>query len=590
MATQQQTVLRVRTKVPNTSLVVTGNTSISIDYSSGISYSGTGTEIDPITGSTTGGSGSYRAIIDVSGYGEFYYEINTTYDDADPFVSLDGTFITVQHGTINPPIPFWSEYAVDNLTGNFNVVDADRITIESSNSNGTGFTFNFYVIPNDDLNNPEIYEYDYLDSYTDIPLKINKSYAELQDISKRNSDYSVGLQLPGSKKNNRFFENFFNVDQQTLFFDVTKRVPIEVLINDEVYFKGYLRLNKVSVLNSKVEYDVTLYSQVGDIFGKMGNNLLKDLDFNDTDYHFNHYFNLWNSIKYSKSNPLMNFAAVPALYFYPIVHNGYNYSGDTVNFTGGTSVDQSRLYTSTIVGTFATPTGFTGAGGEYFRINSTGIFDNQTKPALSVWGLIQLIFKTYGYQISSEFFTTPWFRTLYMYGYFNSDTSKFSRQIQEYIPPSYTGCTCTKYVVDNNSAYEIEYRYIDCETSEEYQEFLEGFRSVVVCACNGSLTSQWGTVTVLPDAEQDCGPPDPPTYNIGDIVPFEDGDYVDFSSVIDDTIKQIDFLSSVAKKFNLIFVPDPNSPNTIIIEPYDYYVGTGDIKDWTDKLDRKSVV
>ena len=30
---------------------------------------------------------------------------------------------------------------------------------------------------------------------------------------------------------------------------------------------------KVSVLNSKVEYDVTLYSTVGDLFGKIGNNL-----------------------------------------------------------------------------------------------------------------------------------------------------------------------------------------------------------------------------------------------------------------------------------------------------------------------------
>ena len=64
-----------------------------------------------------------------------------------------------------------------------------------------------------------ITEYENLDLYSDVPIKINKSIAEIQDISKRNSDYSIGLSLPGSKKNNRFFESYFNVDSQSLFFD-----------------------------------------------------------------------------------------------------------------------------------------------------------------------------------------------------------------------------------------------------------------------------------------------------------------------------------------------------------------------------------
>ena len=32
----------------------------------------------------------------------------------------------------------------------------------------------------------------------------------------------------------------------------------------------------------------------------------------------------------------------------------------------------------------------------------------------------KLIFKTYGYTIKSDFFNTPWMKTLYMYGYFKS--------------------------------------------------------------------------------------------------------------------------------------------------------------------------
>ena len=129
-----------------------------------------------------------------------------------------------------------------------------------------------------------ITEYEFLDLYSDVPIKINKSFAELQDISKRNSDYSIGLQLPGSKKNNKFFENFFNVDTQSLYFDANKRVPCNVLLDDVSYFSGYMRLNKTSVLDSKVEYSVTLYSTIGDLFGNIGNGLLNELNFDDDDW------------------------------------------------------------------------------------------------------------------------------------------------------------------------------------------------------------------------------------------------------------------------------------------------------------------
>jgi hypothetical protein len=54
--------------------------------------------------------------------------------------------------------------------------------------------------------------------------------------------------------------------------------------------------------------------------------------------------------------------------------------------------------------------------------------------------------------------------------------------------------------------------------------------------------------------------------------------------VIDNKLKQIDLLSSIAKKFNLVFIPDPDVQNQIIVEPYDYYIGTGEVKDWTDKI------
>jgi len=264
-------------------------------------------------------------------------------------------------------------------------------------------------------------QYQTLDLYDNIPIKINKSFSELQDIAKRNSDYSIGLILPGSKKNNRFFESFFNVDAQSLYFNATLRVNCNILLGSQVYFRGYMRLNKVSVLNSKVEYDVTLYSTIGDIFGQIGNNLLKDLDYNDSDYTFNHTFSFTGVTDTFRLFNFFKNSEKPYTYFYPIVHNGYNYiqlSGATIPNVSGVTIDTTRLYTSTSpIGAWTGNTAAYAAGVQEYYSNSPSyvLLDNQLKPAINVWSLIKLIFKTYGYTISGDFFNTPWMKGLYLY-------------------------------------------------------------------------------------------------------------------------------------------------------------------------------
>jgi hypothetical protein len=484
-----------------------------------------------------------------------------------------------------------------------------------------------------------ITEYEFLDLYGDIPIKISKSFAELQDISKRNSDYSIGLQLPGSKKNNRFFENFFEVDTQSLYFNATKRVPCQVLLNDESYFTGYMRLNKTSVMESKVEYDVTLYSSIGDLFGNIGNNLLNELNFNDRDYLFNHFFDQYVVTDSFNLSIFAINSENPLTYFYPIVHNGYEYSGDTVNLSGVTVQDQTRLYTTSgPISGYTTPAAAFAAGVKQYRINSPnqGILDNQLKPALNIYSLIQLMFKTYGYTIKSDFFNTPWFKALYMYGYFSSDRTKFGYNmpsidvlplegvevilVETFVDTSEYPCgtqyirtdrTYTIYVVKSNSG-------IPCYCSEDINLVLD----FIQYPCNGGsfnysvnlnipANTTGTTYSWVSNQYVDCGYGCPfsleyvvnlglntAASNVsesseglaylpipaGTFVTYQDGDTIDFSLVISDTIKQIDLLSSIAKKFNLVFVPDPENKNQIIIEPYNYYIGTGDIHDWSDKI------
>jgi hypothetical protein len=458
------------------------------------------------------------------------------------------------------------------------------------------------------------YKFTTLDLYSDIPIKINKSFAEIQDISKKNSDYSIGLSLPGSKKNDRFFEDFYNVDTQTLYFNPTKRVSCDVLLNDEVYFRGYLKLNKINVINSQIEYDITLYSTVGDLFGKIGNNLLQDLDFSDPEYTFNHFFTLSKVTDFfGQSNFFIN-GEKPYPYFYPVVHNGYNYTNVTgttggtssvylPNFTGNTTgatiLDQTRLYTSTDpIGSFPSYSAVTAAGVQEYRINSPiyGLRNNQLKPALSIWTLIKLIFKTYGYSIKSDFMNTPWIKSLYLYGYFSYEGTKFGwkvNSIQE-LPPE----GVEVFFGGEFAAVVKKGTGIPCYCTEDISLTIPFFPALIVeQGLIPAGTSGYTYTTTDPYSYPD----QPRAYSnnipiprarfisyypkqVGDSQTYKDNDFVTFDLVIDSNIKQIDILSSIAKKFNLLFISDPDNPNQIIVEPYDYYVGTGQVFDWTPKL------
>ena len=452
-------------------------------------------------------------------------------------------------------------------------------------------------------------QYEFLDLYSDVPIKINKSFAELQDVSKKNSDYSIGLTLPGSKTNNRFFEMFYNVDAISLYFNAIKGVECEVLLNGEPYFRGYLKLNKVNVINSKVEYDVTLFSEIGNLFGQIGTNLLKDLDFSDSEYTFNHTFNYNNSTIAMYQSNFYQDRENPYPYFYPILHNGYNYetiSGVTLPNVSGlttatTIADQTRLYTTTNpISGWTDYSGVTAAGVKEYYINSPryGLLDNQLKPALSIWNLIKLIFKTYGYTISGDFFNTPWLKNLYMYGYFSSELTKFSYKINtiQQLPNDgveliYSGSTgyasqlniivCKRGTgIPCYSLEDISYGFANMFPYSEFGTIPAGTSGITMTAVYGfDFGFEVGGVPVADISTLKYTP-----KAVGSTVSFMDGLDVDFSLVIDQNIKQIDILSSISKKFNLVFIPNPNKANDIQIEPYDFYVGTGTIYDWTPKL------
>ena len=236
MAQQQQTVLRVQNSRNITPFTLT-DALLTVATGTTMTISGSGTTLNVYSGTTFTGTFAYFNVTQNSGI--VYYDLTGMadaggfFDPASIYLIRNGVQYLVRRST----------ETILNISGEIDVLIGDQIYIFNPNPD-TNIGINYLYIVTDNTNNI-IYDTINLDLYNDIPIKIDKSFAELQDISKRNSDFSIGLSLPGSKTNNAFFESFFDVDVDTLYFNPLLRTPAMVLINDEVYFDGYLKLNKI---------------------------------------------------------------------------------------------------------------------------------------------------------------------------------------------------------------------------------------------------------------------------------------------------------------------------------------------------------
>jgi hypothetical protein len=63
------------------------------------------------------------------------------------------------------------------------------------------------------------------------------------------------------------------------------------------------------------------------------------------------------------------------------------------------------------------------------------------------------------------------------------------------------------------------------------------------------------------------------------------GGIINYSVNVPKKVKQVDFITSLVKMFNLYIEPSKERANTLIVEPRDIYYATGDVKDWTSKID-----
>ncbi len=482
-----------------------------------------------------------------------------------------------------------------------------------------------------------------VDLLKEVNLNITKQLVDIQNPEKRKTDRSLTIEIPGSKANDLLFSYIFEVNidldaddstQQTPHFNPNKKADVIIFIDSLPQLKGYCQLKDIVINNeNKITYKIVCYGVIGDLFSKIGNAKLDELDFSE----FNHV--------YSRGN----------------IANSW----DTEIIEGGIGVpfEPGKGYVYTMID-YGYPKRYADRRGTQ-ELWSVEDF----RPAIYVKQYIDKIFESAEYTYTSNFINTDFFKRLIIP--FNSDkfilnnTEITSRQFYSGVDSSDINTTFTyggvyspvifdddstlpffdgdtnyntstgKFVCSQPGSYEFE-ASVDAKlkyTGTPNVADDEVLVQVALYHKSGStvtpLDSSTATVTftnpittndtssdfVIPlkgkvklaaNDEVFVAPVEALTLNINsgvgdwDLVTkksansyfangiintvINENDTVSVTSCTPSEIKQRDFLGSIIKAFNLHIEPNPDDEKDLIIEPRaDYY--TGQYTDWTDKLD-----
>lgn len=206
-----------------------------------------------------------------------------------------------------------------------------------------------------------------LDLFKDEEIKVSDNVTGLFDIGDLPSDFTRTITLPGTKKNNAFFEHVYDISVTNPFlFSTNRKVDAYFDFGGIYVASGYLQLNKVNVIANKFidSYEITIYGSLSSFAREINRANITDLT---TLSQYNHSSSFEN-ITGSWDGQLFNGDIV-----YPFADYGQNIQYDFDEYSTGVNSLSGSL----------------------------GIQD--FKPAIRVKAVWDAIFEEYGYSYESTF-------------------------------------------------------------------------------------------------------------------------------------------------------------------------------------------
>lgn len=464
----------------------------------------------------------------------------------------------------------------------------------------------------------------FLDLYDLDPPKITLS---IEDIltTQTTTPYTKEFRVPATNHNSELFKTLFEVNGYD--FDVSQERKASILYNGQEFQRGEIRINNIykNHRTGKFDYGIIFIGAIRDFANSLGDDPLCNIDFSE----FGHELTIANIVDswdaYPETSSALNEGLFSGSVLYPLVDFGNTYDSN---------IDPEQ--------------GVIQNGGTYGFTSSANALDvNYFRPCIKAKDIVDKIFNKAGYTYTSNFLTSSRFRHLYV-GAWGDDNSfvlnpsfyAFANNPQ-YIDASDSGTEIVfnideasnndsdwdfinnYYVVPQTGVYDIYSNLVFVNTWIDPQD--PGVKSVEWTArmyINGNPTPIATTITTHESSgtgsANDIGLVNISVSNYSftagdeiyitieasnsndwqnsEILPSYGINFTSKFSVryepsfnpgtsLSCDYSQIQFIKDLITKFRLVMVPDKYDPTNLIIEPWKDYIGTGDIYDWTDKLD-----
>ena len=218
-----------------------------------------------------------------------------------------------------------------------------------------------------------------LDLFDDEEIMISDNVTGLFDLGVLPADFTRQITVPGTKKNNAFFEHVYDISIDSPYlFATNEKVPCYFDFGSFYLADGYMQLNKVNVIANKFidSYEISIYGGLSSFARDINRYFLTDLTASLSQ--FNHTAS-FNNISASWDGNLFSGSIV-----YPFAEYGQQ-----IRFTPEESL---------------------------FGIDSNegALCVQDFKPSIRIKEVWDAIFETYGYTYSGSFWQEPWLDNVYM--------------------------------------------------------------------------------------------------------------------------------------------------------------------------------
>lgn len=446
----------------------------------------------------------------------------------------------------------------------------------------------------------ELYIENYrLDISSDLSSLLTFELDNVRNFAARGTTWSKTIVIPGTANNNKLFGHIFQIGQANLYNDQLPNVGYNFnasksadcyLFQDQIQtFRGIIRLLQINIDRGKIEYEIAMFGKLAGLNVSLSAAFLHDLDFSAYDHTYNatnvvaswsntpgtgYYYPHIDYGTYSSGKHDWDIRTFrPALYAREYIDKmmtvaGFRWSSDLFNtdrfkriiiphnrktLVGlGSSLGSANIEDNGVVDVGGTEFNFTSFSGTDFSLAFANIIQYDNTNTKSVNVIVSLSGR-------------------YTSGNGMSIRLRLIRGVDDTIIDNVDLPAVPVYVPFNIS-FSLPYifetndqLYIQSVSNNPGDSFFEGDITGTISLENPSGTT---TVNINPDDE------------------------VQINECIPKNIRQIDFLTSIVKLFNLYVYEDRFDTSLIYFKPYVDFYSTSplDAVDWTYKLNRDKVI